>query len=551
MEIAREARVPAGIRGWNLPWPAFLVLAWVLLVGLALSLRPILPVDETRYLSVAWEMWVRGDFLVPHLNGLPYSHKPPLLFWLFQAGWAVFGVNEGWPRLVPPLFALANLFLTAALARRLWPERPAVARLAPAILLGFLLWSVFTTLVMFDMLVASFVLVALLGLHAARERGGVLPWAQVGVALGLGLLAKGPVVLLPVLATALLAPWWGGVGGGGRAWRWAAGVLAALGIAAAVALAWAVPAARAGGEVYANAIFLGQVEGRLVDSLAHNRPWWWYLAFLPAVLFPYSAWPPLWQAARRAVRVRGARGAQDPGVRFCLAWAVPALVVLSLTSGKQLHYLLPLVPALALLAARLMDGPAPVIRRWHLSLPASALLLVGAVMAFSPQLVQHFRAPSWAVLVSPRAGFLAMAAALALLALYAKLPARRTLPTWVGLTLVLAVNAGFSAAANRAYDLGPIARYLTAIEREGRPIAYVGIYHGELHFLGRLERPFQEILPGQELLWLRDHPGGRVVDDFHHRSPDLRRAEFSQPYRGEDALAVLGQAYLQAWVPSG
>ena len=52
-------------------------------------LRPLWPVDETRYASVAWEMWLRGDFLVPYVNGEPYSHKPPLLFWLIQLGWGL------------------------------------------------------------------------------------------------------------------------------------------------------------------------------------------------------------------------------------------------------------------------------------------------------------------------------------------------------------------------------------------------------------------------------------------------------------------------------
>ncbi len=65
----------------------------------ALASRTSLPVDETRYLAVAWEMWQRGDFLVPFRNGEAYSHKPPLLFWLIHAGWAIFGVNDsrrGW-----------------------------------------------------------------------------------------------------------------------------------------------------------------------------------------------------------------------------------------------------------------------------------------------------------------------------------------------------------------------------------------------------------------------------------------------------------------------
>ena len=80
-------------------------------------------------------MWNSGNLLVPHLNGDPYSHKPPLLFWLINLGWAVFGVNEWWPRLVAPLFGLASLFLTAGLARRLWPGEAECAA-APLILVG-------------------------------------------------------------------------------------------------------------------------------------------------------------------------------------------------------------------------------------------------------------------------------------------------------------------------------------------------------------------------------------------------------------------------------
>ncbi len=59
--------------------------AWGALVLTALLTRPPLPVDETRYLSVAWEMWQQQHILVPISNGAPYSHKPPLLFWLMQA----------------------------------------------------------------------------------------------------------------------------------------------------------------------------------------------------------------------------------------------------------------------------------------------------------------------------------------------------------------------------------------------------------------------------------------------------------------------------------
>ena len=101
----------------------WIVLFWAVLTGVSLTVRPLMPVDETRYASVAWEMWIRHDFLVPYLNGQTYSHKPPLLFWLMQLSWWLFGVNEFSMRLIAPLFSPAALLLTGRIARLLWPDR--------------------------------------------------------------------------------------------------------------------------------------------------------------------------------------------------------------------------------------------------------------------------------------------------------------------------------------------------------------------------------------------------------------------------------------------
>jgi len=139
---------------------AVATLIWAAAVATGIVLRPPLPVDETRYLTVAWEMWLRGDFLVPHLNGAPYSDKPPLLFWAINLAWALFGVNETAARAVPPLFALASIWLTAALARRLWPETRGVAGLAALMVAGAILFQLYGSLVMFDSALTAFVLAA-------------------------------------------------------------------------------------------------------------------------------------------------------------------------------------------------------------------------------------------------------------------------------------------------------------------------------------------------------------------------------------------------------
>ena len=180
---------------------------WASLVGSALFLRPILPIDETRYMSVAWEMWLRADYLVPHLNGTAYSHKPPLLFWLINAGWAIFGVNDFWPRIIAPLFGLGCLAMTSLLGRRLYPKSSAYF-LAPLLLVGCYYWGLYTTLTMFDLILAFWSLVGIYGLILVWKGTRWLGWTIFGCSIGLGVLSKGPVILIFLLPSAIFGPYW-------------------------------------------------------------------------------------------------------------------------------------------------------------------------------------------------------------------------------------------------------------------------------------------------------------------------------------------------------
>ena len=160
------------------------------LTSTAIVSRPPLPIDETRYLSVAWEMWQSDQFLVPHINGQPYSHKPPLLFWLIHFGWWIFGVSEWSARIVSPLFGLASIFLTKRIAAKLWPTSLECSRTSPFILLGMGLWSIFATLTMFDMLLVFFSLAAYLVVLSLANRTTLCSWVFLGVLMGLGVVGK-------------------------------------------------------------------------------------------------------------------------------------------------------------------------------------------------------------------------------------------------------------------------------------------------------------------------------------------------------------------------
>jgi len=347
-----------------------------LLPGLwALAARPPLPLDELRYLTVAWEMWLHGDFLVPHLDGLPYSHKPPLLFWLMHAGWALFGVNEWWPRMISPLCTLAAGALTVRLGRALWPanERPAIW--APWLLAGSVGWLLLGQMLMFDTLLAVFVLIGLIGLWRAAQPGGGPGFALIAAAIAGGILTKGPVALIHVLVPGLVAPWWA-PRLRTRRLRWY-GLLLASGLAGLLAAGlWALPAASAGGSEYARAILWGQTAGRIEHSFAHARPWYSYGLFLPVMLLPWWLWPMLWRSG-------SAGSVAEPGTRFLIGSAVSVTLVLSLLSAKQPHYALPIVSVFVLLMARRLAGTTALRTPMVLAAATAALLLTAASAFFA------------------------------------------------------------------------------------------------------------------------------------------------------------------------
>ncbi|HYQ90001.1 MAG TPA: phospholipid carrier-dependent glycosyltransferase, partial [Candidatus Binatia bacterium] len=153
---------------------------------------------ETRYAEIAREMLASRDWLIPRLNGIPHFAKPPLAYWSAASGMAVLGVNEWGARLGAALAASFVLWCTARMARQ------AGGALAPA----FLVSSVFFFALSHQLASDIFLAAAVAGFYAAildpRTRASL--WLF--VALAVGFMAKGPVVLVLTVAPALLAAAW-------------------------------------------------------------------------------------------------------------------------------------------------------------------------------------------------------------------------------------------------------------------------------------------------------------------------------------------------------
>lgn len=507
---------------------------WLVLLLTTLYCRPLLPVDETRYVGVAWEMWQHNNLLVPYLNGEPYSHKPPLLFWLMQLSWSVFGVHAWAARLVSPLFGLGSLFLTYLVARQLWPNDTRTATLAPLVVLGSLAWSVFSTTVMFDMLMAFFSLLGVMGILWSWRQGGSRGWIILGLASGLGVLAKGPVILLYTLPVAIAAPWWMDTP---RRWKsWYLGILFSVAIGALIGLSWALPAAWQGGEDYRNAILWGQTTGRLTESFAHRQPWWWYLPWLPALLFPWFIWPPVWRGL--------ARIALDAGLGLCLAWSLAGLLAFSLISGKQFHYLLPLFPAIALVATRSLADTTP--KRFDDWLPAAAIILAGCLFAVAPVLASFYDLPAWVGEISPLWG-LVLALCAVSLGLSRLSTVDKALPklALASLLSVILINVGIVREARNHYDVTPISRYLAALQAQNIAVAHIGEYYGQFQFSGRLTKPIEILENDEAQHWAELHPEGCLVSYAETLDdPQIAKAEFHQPYRSRYLIILKSETLL-------
>ncbi len=507
--------------------PLLIVLLWFLLVVISLIGRSYIPIDETRYVTVAWNMWLNGDYLVPYLNGIAYSHKPPLLFWLINIGWEILGVNDWWPRVVPSLFALAGVFVTRKIASRLWPDLPQVKDNASLILLSSCLWVVFSTALMFDMLVAFFTLLGILGVLIAAQDKGYKGWLMLALAIGLGLLAKGPTILLQILPVAVLGRWWS-TDKSLNAKNWFLPILYSVLGGIALALVWAIPAGIHGGSEYQHAIFWGQTANRMVESFAHKRPVWWYVPLLPLLLFPWLFWGGFWQGVFSRQR------ANDMGIKFCIAWALPVFIAFSFISGKQVHYLLPIFPAVALLIARLSVNSKN--ESGYLTLPISlALLVFGALFLQLPNYAAtHAKIPQWVEHIPLWLGWLIIAASV-LLFLLRKKPIQHTVAyiSIISVTLSTLCLYAVLHATGSAYDVRPISRKLQELESQHYPLAYIGRYPGIFNFTGRLNQSPENVHEVNLETWFASHPDGRVIKYFHNLDDATQyQTEFAQNYKG-------------------
>jgi 4-amino-4-deoxy-L-arabinose transferase-like glycosyltransferase len=345
---------------------ALLALLWLA----TLSARPLFNPDEGRYAEIPREMLSGGDWVIPHLNGLAYIEKPPLQYWVTALSYRLFGYSAFAARLYCGLSALGTLVLVWLAARRLWGLEAGWR--AAAALCGMLMFVVLGQLLTLDMSLTFYLTLSLTAFLLAQQaaqprRWMLLAWA----AAGCGVLTKGLVAAVIPAAVLILysvysrdfAPW-------RRLYaRW--GVPLFL----CISVPWHWLAARRLAD-FLQFFFVHEHLARYLSPVADRQePWWFFIGVFLAGSVPWTlpALRVLGSAWRTGGGWRSAPPAAFNPALFLWIWVAFIGVFYSLSDSKLMPYILPVMPALALLISTL---PAPQLRR-DFRVTAVLTLIVG------------------------------------------------------------------------------------------------------------------------------------------------------------------------------
>jgi 4-amino-4-deoxy-L-arabinose transferase-like glycosyltransferase len=302
----------------------------------------LLPWDEAIYSAVSKEVAASGDWLTLHFNHRLWFEKPPLFMWLTAAFYRVFEVNEFWSRAASALSSVALVLLTFVLGKKL--EGRATGLVAAVILLTSLQFVRQARFGTTDVALTFFLYLAIYAYWRMEE--SQLWWYLVCASFGLAFMTKGAAALVGpgVIGILLLLD--------GRLWPllrrrtfWAGLVLAAL-----IAVPWHLYMYALYGRQFLSSYLLYHIVQRATKPLEqHAHGWWFYVGVLQEGFFPWFYLAPF----AIALGTREALAGLDR-MRVLLLMVFAVFVGYTLVQTALPWYIVPLYPALALLAAYLI-----------------------------------------------------------------------------------------------------------------------------------------------------------------------------------------------------
>lgn len=330
--------------------------------------------DESIYAQVAKNVVNSGNWLdfrwFPNSQNL-WFEKPPIYIWLTSLSYLVFGVTEFAARLWSAIFGTAGIFVTYLLGKELFGKSAGI--ISAAILASTIHWVFQSRNATLDITVGFFVLLSLYYFWKAQSASGSteltvevrrsnMYWGLTGVSLGLALMTKGAVFIIPVIVMVIYAfidiyffkskkekyfP---------RSF-----LLSALGFLI-TALPWhAVMLARHGYDFWNN-YFGYHILARTKGIEGHANPFLWYRVVIQHwfkhwfVVLVFAV-PTLLYLIWKNLKSRWSSGSAFSRKEeiFILLWAGITFIVFSFSVSKIQWYIIPIYPALAIINGRFLQ----------------------------------------------------------------------------------------------------------------------------------------------------------------------------------------------------
>ncbi|HVR24400.1 MAG TPA: glycosyltransferase family 39 protein [Candidatus Polarisedimenticolia bacterium] len=436
--------------------------------------------DEPRYAQVAREMLQRHDWITPVLGGRPWLEKPPLYYWQAMVAYRILGVSDWGARLPSAIDATFLVLAVYFFLRRFQPGFELDGALITASSAGIM---GFARAASMDLALAAAFTIAMLSWWTWHATGKRMYLASFYGLLALGTLAKGPVAAL--LAFLVIVAYAAAV----RELRlllktfWLPGII----LFCVVALPWYFAVQARNPEFFREFIVEHNL-GRFSKNLYHHtEPFWYYLPVTALALLPWTVFAIAgfarslgkWWASGKA---KGASGS-DSEYRlsiFASCWLSVPVIFFSISQSKLAGYILPALPAGALLLAdylrhRLEQNHARAVATWLIilhALFAAAPIVPALLIAYL--ITQHRLPGGQPMLVALAVAFL-LCAGIALT--LARSNGLRMLRFVTLIPVVLAVGAVMklgSQALDATLSARPLAQELATVEMHQRPLA---VYH--------------------------------------------------------------------------
>jgi len=296
--------------------------------------------DEGDFAQITKEL--DSNLIVPHLNGKPYGEKPPLFYYLNYLSAKIFSPlkDEASMRIPTALCALLAAVLLFYVAFRSFGQKEAL--LATLILISSPLYYWQARYLQVDMVFAAFVSSSLLCFFRFYHQGEKSLYILFYVLAGLAFMSKGPLAVILIFPVVLIYCW------SQRDLHILKRKETAIGIYIflLIIVPWYLLVYMKEGFPYLQENIIRQNLTRFFDAWSHKRPVYYYFTTLPLDFFPWSLFLPM------GIYLAAKGWKDDRGMRFFLIWFLWMFLFFSLSSGKISKYMIPLLPAMALMTAR-------------------------------------------------------------------------------------------------------------------------------------------------------------------------------------------------------